>query len=115
MYFNYFRIDKNNPKILRHKATEAANNICSTMDLGVLTIRTAQHWFDRFRNENYELDDQSRCGRPIEVDIDLLKQQIEQDPRLTTRVLAALLGCSHITVEKQLADLGKNWKYGVWI
>ncbi|CAF1353809.1 unnamed protein product [Adineta ricciae] len=43
------------------------------------------------------------------------KQQIEQDPRLTTHALAALLGCSHIMVEKHLADLGKSWKYGVWI
>ncbi|CAF1494942.1 unnamed protein product [Adineta ricciae] len=100
---------------LGHKATEAANNICSTMGPGILSIRTAQHWFDRFHNGNYELDDQLRCGRPIEVDIDLLKQQIEQDPRLTTRALAAVLGCSHSTVEKHLADLGKSWKYGVWI
>lgn len=100
---------------LGHKATEAANNICSTMGSGVLSIRTAQHWFDRFRNGNYELDDQPRSGRPIEVDIDLLKQHIEQDPRLTTRALAALLECSHVTIEKHLADLGKSWKYGVWI
>lgn len=52
---------------LGHKATEAANNICSTMGPGVLSIRTAQHWFDRFRNGNYELDDQPRSGRPIGV------------------------------------------------
>ncbi|CAF1255520.1 unnamed protein product [Didymodactylos carnosus] len=100
---------------LGHKATEAANKICSTMRFGVLSTRTAQHWFDRFRNGNYELDDQPRCRRPIEVDLGLLKQQIEQDPRLTTRYLAELLGCSHATVEKHLADLGKSWKYGVRI
>ena len=101
--------------LLGQKESEAANKICSTMGSGVLSIRTAQHWFDRFRGGNYELDDQPRSGRPIEVDIDLLKQQIEQDPRLTTRCLAELLGCSHVSVEKHLADLGKTWKYGVWI
>ncbi|CAF1320272.1 unnamed protein product [Adineta ricciae] len=85
------------------------------MGPGFLSIGMAQHWSDRFRNGNYELDDQPKCGRPIEVDIDLFKQQIEQDPRLTTRALAALLGFSHITVEKHLADLGKSWTYGVWI
>ncbi|CAF1192936.1 unnamed protein product [Adineta ricciae] len=100
---------------LGHKATKAAKNICNTTGPGALSIRTAQHWFDRFRNGNYELDDQPRRGRPIEVDIDLLKQQIEQDPRLTTRALAALLGCSHITLEKHLADFCKSWKYGIWI
>jgi [histone H3]-lysine36 N-dimethyltransferase SETMAR len=100
---------------LGHKASEAANKICSTMGPDVLSIRTAQLWFDRFRNGNYELDDQPRSGRPLEVDIDQLKQLVEQDPRLTTRCLAEQLGCSHTTVEKHLADLGKRWKYGVWI
>ena len=97
------------------RASEAANKICSTMGSGVLSICTAQHWFERFSKGNYELDDQPRSGRPAEVDIDFLKQQIEEDPRLTTRCLVELLECSHTAMEKHLADLGKTWKYGVWI
>ena len=97
------------------KASEAANKICSTMGADVLSIRTAQHWFTRFREGNYRLDDQPRSGRPVEVDLDLLRQEIEQDPRLTTRCLADRLGCSHTTIETYLAELGKSWKYGVWI
>jgi transposase len=94
---------------LGHKATEAANNICSTMGEDVLSIRTAQHWFNRFKNGNLELDDLPRPGRPLEVDVDLLKQLIEQDPRLTLRCLAEQLGCSHTAVEKHLNELGKTW------
>ena len=71
-----------------HKATKAANNICSTMSEDILSIRTAQHWFNRFKNGNLELDDLPRPGRPLEVDVDHLKQLIEQDPRLTSRCLA---------------------------
>ena len=100
---------------LGHKPIEATNNICITIGPSVMSTRTAQHWFDRFRNNNYELEDQHRSGRPLEVDLDLSKQLIEQDPRLTTRCLAEQLGCSHITVQKHLGDLGKTWKYGVWI
>jgi len=100
---------------LGHKATEAASNICSTMGKDALSTRTAQHWFNRFKNGNFELDDLPRSGRPLEIDIDVLKQLIEEDPRLTTRCLAERLGCSHTTVEKHLAELGKTWKYGVWI
>ncbi len=62
---------------LDHKATEAANNICSTMGKDVLSIRTAQHWFNRFKNGNLELDDLPRPGRPLELYVDLLKQLIE--------------------------------------
>ena len=99
---------------LGHKATEAINNICSTMGEDVLSIRTAQHWFNRFRNDNLEHDDLPRPGRSLEVDVDHLKQLIE-DPRMTSRCSAEQFGCSHTVVEKHLNELGKTWRYGVWI
>ncbi|CAF4933789.1 unnamed protein product, partial [Rotaria socialis] len=100
---------------LGHKTTEATSNIYSTMSKDALFIRTAQHWFNWFKNDNVELDDLPRAGRPLEVDMDVLKQLAEEDPRLTTRCLAERLGCSHATVETHLRELGKTWKYGVWI
>ena len=100
---------------LGHKATEAARNICSTMGEDILSIRTAQHWFNRFKTGNFNLNDSRHSGRPVEVDVDVLKQLIEEDPRLTTRCLAERLGCSHTTVETHLNELGKAWKYGVWV
>ena len=84
---------------LGRKATGAANNISSTMGEDVLSIRTAQRWFNRFKNGNFELDDLSRSGRPMELDVDLLKQLIEEDPRLTLRCL-----------EEQLGALILRWK-----
>ena len=29
--------------------------------------------------------------------------------------VSSRLGCSHITIERHLSDLGKTWKYGFWI
>ena len=81
-----------------HKATEAANNICSTMGEDVLSIHTAQHWFNRFKNGKFELDDLPRSARPLELDVDLLTQLIGEDPRLTLRCLAEQLGCSDTAV-----------------
>ena len=49
------------------------------------------------------------------MDLDRLKQLIEDDCQLTTRCLAQQFGCSHTTVELYLNELGKTWKYGVWI
>ncbi|CAF5017028.1 unnamed protein product, partial [Rotaria socialis] len=69
---------------LGHKTTEATRNICSTMSKDALFIRTAQHWFNWFKNDNFELDDLPRVGRPLEVDMDVLKQLAEEDSRLTT-------------------------------
>jgi histone-lysine N-methyltransferase SETMAR len=47
--------------------------------------------------------------------MDVLKQLIDEDTRLTTRCLAEQLGCTHTAVETHLHELGKEWKYGVWI
>ena len=65
-------------------ARKATSNICGTMSKPVLSIRTAQHCFYRLKNGNFELDDLPHSGRPLQVDTDLLKELIEQDPRLTT-------------------------------
>ena len=73
---------------LSRKATKAARNICSTMGEDTLSIRTARHWFNRFKSGKFELNDLRHSGRPLEVDVDVSKQLIEEDPRLTTRCLA---------------------------
>ncbi|CAF4418399.1 unnamed protein product [Rotaria socialis] len=101
--------------LLDHKTAEATNNICRTMGQDIISTRTAQRRLNQLNSGNFELGDSSRSGRPVEVDLDRLKQLIEDDPRLTTRCLAEKLGCSHTTVETYLNKLGKTWKYGVWI
>jgi hypothetical protein len=58
---------------LGRKATEATSNICSTMGKDALSIRSAQHWFNRFNNGNFELDDLPHTGRLLQVDMDVLK------------------------------------------
>ena len=69
---------------------------------------TAQYWFAWFKNGNLELDDLPRSGRAVEVDLDVLKQLIEEDPGLTTGCLAERLGCVHATVETHLKELCKT-------
>ena len=100
---------------LGHKATVAARNICSTMGKDVLSTRVAQLGFKRFKEGKYDLEDQPHSGRPVEVDINALKDLIEADSKLTTRILAAQLGCSPTTIDGHLAELGKTWKYGEWV
>jgi transposase len=93
---------------LVQKTTEAMNNICCTIGQGVLSVGTAQHWFDRFRNRNYELDDRPRSGQPLKVDKQYSKLLIEQGPRLKTIFLAEQLGWSHTIVQRGLNDLGTS-------
>ena len=102
-----FRLDR--------QATETARNIGSTMGEDTLSICTAQHWFNQFKSSNFELNESQHSGRPLEMDADVFKPLIEEDPRLTTRCLAERLECSRTTVETYLSELDKTWKYGVWV
>ena len=56
------------------------NNIRKTMGQDIISTRRAHRWFNWFNNGNYELDDSSRSDKSVEVDLDRLKQLIEDDP-----------------------------------
>lgn len=94
---------------------EAARNINRAIGEGSVSYATASRWFDRFDEKKYELEDEPRSGRPIEVDLERLEELIESDPRQTSRCLASTLGCSHTTIENQLHQLGFDSKLGVWV
>lgn len=100
---------------LGHSGAKAAINICTSMGEHVIDKRTVELWFARFKKGSFDRDDKPRSGRPSDIDLDLLKQVIEQDPRLTTHQLAERFGCSHTTIANNLHLLGKTHKYGVWI
>ena len=57
---------------LARKAIEAARNTCSTMNENTLSIRTAHHWFNRFKSGNFELNDSRHSRRSLDVDVDVL-------------------------------------------
>lgn len=98
-----------------HSAAEAVRNICQRVAPEVVSEATAKRWFQRFRSGDFSLSDQPKSGRPVKIDVAKLKTLIEGDPRLTSRTLATELGCSHVTIETHLHELGKNYKYSVWI
>ena len=69
---------------LGRRATKATGNMRNTMDEDVLSILTAQYWFHNCKNGDFELDDLSRSGRPLELDSKLVIQITEENPSLTS-------------------------------
>jgi [histone H3]-lysine36 N-dimethyltransferase SETMAR len=100
---------------LNHTATEAQRNICEAMGDSVISYHTAKNWFHRFSSGDYGLGDQPHSGPATRVDVDRLRTLIEQNPRLSLHELGEELGCSHTTVARHLHELGKTWKWGLWI
>ena len=100
---------------LGRTATEARVNLCRTIGEITPSLHTIRLWFRQFRNRDFCLDEKPRSGRPVELNFDDLKHIIERDPRLSTRCLAEQLGDSHTSIKRHLGDLGKTYRYGVWI
>ena len=66
------------------------------------------------RNSSLQFDDLPRSGRPLGLNVDLLSQLIEKDPRLPLWCLAEQLECSYTAVEKHLNELGKTSRCEIW-
>ena len=50
--------------LLNHNASQAARNVCTAYRPDTVKVRTAQRWYSRFRNEETEVEDRPRSGRP---------------------------------------------------
>ncbi|CAF1537237.1 unnamed protein product, partial [Rotaria sp. Silwood1] len=92
---------------LGNNASAAVHNICAALGEGVVADRTCRDWFKRFREGDMSLEDRPRSGRPLEIDIEQLKVLIEDNPRLTTSELSAMLLCDHSTIDRHLHEIGK--------
>lgn len=100
---------------LGHSAAEAKRNICKAVGYKALKQTCAKKWFQRFRNGDSSIEDKSRTGRPIEVSRGAVLEAINNDPTLTTRILSADFGCSHMAISKILHAAGFKVRHGKWV
>ncbi|CAF3330102.1 unnamed protein product [Rotaria socialis] len=84
---------------LGNNASAVARNICAALGEGAVVDRTYR----------------PKSGRPLESDIERLKVLIEDNPRLTTRELSAMLGCNQSTIDRHLYEMGKVNKLEKWV
>ena len=99
----------------QENASEAARNICKVHGEEAITERTAQKWFQKFREGIFNLDDAPRSGRPSDFDEETLNLLIHEDPRQSTRDLEQATGYDHATVARHLRQMGKVQKLGAWV
>lgn len=99
---------------LGHSAKESTDNICLVKGPDAVSYVTARRWFARFRQGNFNVEDEPIVGRPLTVNDDELLKAVEADPRLTTRDLSVMFSCSNATISNRLHELGLKWIYGIW-
>jgi len=98
-----------------HNATESARNIKAEYGDQTISVSQCQRWFQKFRAGNYNLEDEPRPGRSVELDEDVLQTLVEQNPIVTIEKLAEKLGFGHSTIHRHLRAIGKVSKLGQWV
>lgn len=97
------------------KAVEAAQIIRNVYGGDAIGDSTAQKWFSRFKDENFDLSDAARSGRPSVLNNDCLNALLLENPRQSTRELAEKMECDHSTIVRHLKAMGSVQKLGVWV
>lgn len=97
-----------------NKATTATANINEVYP-DALNIRKVQRWFSKFKSGNFDLKDAPRSGRPSDVDDNIIRTIIEEDPRQTVDEIAEKSGIDRVTIFRHLQAMGKTNQAGVWV
>ena len=100
---------------LGNNSSAAARHICAALVEDAVADHNCRGWFKRFGKGDMSLEDRPRSGRLTQSDIDRIKVMIEDNPRLTTSELLAMLGCIQSTIDRHFHGIGKANKLGTWL
>ncbi|KAL0893266.1 hypothetical protein ABMA27_014864 [Loxostege sticticalis] len=89
------------------KFLETARRINDVYGAGVAKESTVRFWFQRFRSENFDLQNQPHRRPETKVENEELKAIVEADPSQSTSEIAAGFGVSDKTVFINLKQIGK--------
>lgn len=92
------------------KVSDALSEIEAIHGKGVCSKRTIERWFKKFKNFDFNLEDQPRSGRPLSIDLENLKRDIEDKPDQTVREIALNHQSNRSTISEALKRIGKSRK-----
>lgn len=69
--------------------------------------QTVNNWFKGFKSRNYDIEDETRSGCPMQLNDHALLQPVESNPQSTTHEMAITLGCDQSAIIHHLHMLGK--------
>ncbi|PZQ93416.1 MAG: hypothetical protein DI539_31720, partial [Flavobacterium psychrophilum] len=97
------------------KAAEAARRINQACGAGTVGESTVYERFREFKAGNEDLTDKPRLGRPQEIDRQAVINRIEEEPSMTSTMLAEEFDCTHPTILTILHEAGKKCLKSKWV
>ena len=100
---------------MKKSAAEAHRMFSNTYDEAAISERTCHEWFQRFKNGNFDVEDQ-HSGKREKVFEDVeLEALLEQDSCQNQEELARSLGVTQQAISKRLKAMGMIQKQGNWV
>ncbi|GBM36339.1 Histone-lysine N-methyltransferase SETMAR [Araneus ventricosus] len=96
-------------------ATECHQKMCESLGINTVSYDTIKVWFQKFKARNFDIEDEPRSGRPIEVDCEQLKQIIDQDRNVSTRTIALELDVCQTAIVNALKRINLTFKFNRWV
>lgn len=102
---------------MKKSAAEAHRMLSKTYGEATISKRTCREWFQRFKNGDFEVDDQHGGGRKrVFEDAEMeAKWRLNQESCQTQHQLARLLGVTQQAISKRLKVMGMMQKQGNWV
>jgi len=100
---------------LKKNATEATAMICAAYGENAVTHTTCKRRYQKFRQEDFSLEDEQRAGRPERIETDELQALLDINSAQTEKKLAKQLGVTQQAISVRLHTMGKVQKKDRWV
>jgi len=100
---------------LKKSAAESYRLLVEAYGEHAPTQRTCERWFVRFRNGDFDLEDEERPGQPKKFEDAELQTLLDENSCRTQQELASVLNVDQTTIGKRLHAMGKIRKLGKWV
>ncbi|GFU40778.1 mariner Mos1 transposase [Trichonephila clavipes] len=99
---------------MKKSAVEAHRMLSNTYGEASISERKCREWFQRFKNGDFEVEDQHGGGREVFGDAEL-EALLNQDSCQTQQELSESLGVTQQAISKRLKVMGMIQKQGNWV
>ncbi|GFV76785.1 mariner Mos1 transposase [Trichonephila clavipes] len=100
---------------MKKSAAEAHRMLSNTYGETAISERTCREWFQRFKNGDFDVEDQHSGGREKVFEDAELEALLDLDSFQTQQELAGSLGVTQQAISKRLKVMGMIQKQGNWV
>jgi len=100
---------------LKKNVAEATAMICAAYGENAISHITCRRWYKKFRQGDFNLEDEPRIGRPQKIEMNELQILLDINSAQTEKELAEQLGITQQAISTRLHTMRKVQKESRWV